>query len=269
MKKLIFLCLMMLLCLPLAAYGAGVGGPSTNGQFKLSIGLDNDYVFNRDMKLKSISVPVEENGNGNGNGTPGCEIKNMYRTMLNVGFGIFDFLDVYVKLGAADYKFKSDLYDPLTGTYEGELKANTKWGFAYGAGLKGAYTFNNGPVKGLIIGGDVQYLRHKQKYRDKFTDAVTSEVFPSKGKVTLQEWQVGPFVGYKIMNFIPYVGVKYSDVRLKFKAEDVAYKSKFKADDHFGVFVGLTYEVIPQLKLNLEGRFIDETGFNFNVIFKF
>ena len=115
----------------------------------------------------------------------------------------------------------------------------------------------------------MQYLRHKQKYRDKFTDAVTSEVFPSKGKVTLQEWQVGPFVGYKTMNFTPYAGVKYSDVRLKFKAEDVAYKSKFKADDHFGAFVGLTYEVIPQLKLNLEGRFIDETALNFNVIFKF
>ena len=54
MKKLSLLSLMMLLCLPLAAYGAGIGGPATNGQFKLGIGWDNDYVFNRDMKLQSF-----------------------------------------------------------------------------------------------------------------------------------------------------------------------------------------------------------------------
>jgi hypothetical protein len=54
MKKLNLLSLMMLFCLPLAAYGAGIGGPATNGQFKLGIGWDNDYVFNRDMKLKSF-----------------------------------------------------------------------------------------------------------------------------------------------------------------------------------------------------------------------
>ena len=35
----------------------------------------------------------------------------MYRSMLNVSFGVFDFLDVYVKLGVADYKFKADLID--------------------------------------------------------------------------------------------------------------------------------------------------------------
>jgi hypothetical protein len=63
------------------------------------------------------------------------------------------------------------------------------------------------------------------------------------------------------------VGVKYSDVRLKFNQEDGT--QKFKADDHVGAFVGLTYDILPQLKLNLEGRFIDETGMNLNVIFKF
>jgi hypothetical protein len=54
MKKLILLSLMTLLCLPLTVYAAGIGGPATNGQFKLGIGWDNDYVFNRDMKLKSF-----------------------------------------------------------------------------------------------------------------------------------------------------------------------------------------------------------------------
>jgi len=160
----------------------------------------------------------------------------------------------------ADYKFKTDLIDQF-GSPVGDATVNTKWGFAYGGGLKGAYTFKNG----LLVGADVQYLRHRQRYRARSTDDTGEDT--STGKVTLQEWQFGPFVGYKIMNFTPYAGVKYSDVRLKIKGEEETIK--FKADDHFGAFVGLTYEVIPQLRLNLEGRFIDETALNFNVIFKF
>lgn len=193
----------------------------------------------------------------------------MYRPMLNIAFGVFDFLDVYVNLGGADYEFKSDIYDPSTGALNGRLEAKTKWGFAYGAGLKATYTFKNGPVKDLIIGADVQYLRHKQTYEDKLTDISTFEEFTSRGKATLQEWQVGSFMGYKISKFTPYIGVKYSDVRLEFKADDADYESTFKADDKVGGFAGLTYEMTPQLKLNLEGRFIEETGMTFNLIFRF
>jgi hypothetical protein len=54
MKKLVFVVLVLFLCPPLPAYAIGIGSPTTNGQFKLGIGWDNDYVFNRDLKLKSF-----------------------------------------------------------------------------------------------------------------------------------------------------------------------------------------------------------------------
>jgi hypothetical protein len=54
MKKFVFVVLAVFLCLPLAAYAIGIGSPTTNGQFKLGIGWDNDYVFNRDVELKSF-----------------------------------------------------------------------------------------------------------------------------------------------------------------------------------------------------------------------
>jgi opacity protein-like surface antigen len=260
MKKLILLSSMMLLCLPLAAYGAGIGGPTTGGQFKFNIGLEQDVVVDRDFKPTSIVVPVIIDNQTVGD----CDIRHMYRTMLNFSFGVFDFLDVYVKLGGAGFKFRTDFEDQF-GNPEGNAVVHTKMGFAYGGGLKGAYEFKEGPLKGLLIGADAQYLRHRQRYHAM----IDSIMGPSDatGHVTLQEWQAGPFVGYKIMNFLPYVGVKYSDVRLKFK--EAGETTKFKAEDHVGTFVGLTYDVIPQLKLNLEGRFIDEYGVNFNVIFKF
>ncbi len=258
MKKLILLSLIMVLCLPLTVYAAGIGGPPTGGQFKFNIGMDQDVVFDRDLKPSNIVVmmPLDV--------AVTCDIKKMYRSMLNVSFGVFDFLDVYVKLGVADYKFKADLINNF-GFPLGDATLNSKWGFAYGGGLKGAYMFKDGPVKGLIIGADAQYLRHKQRYHAMIDSLMGPSDFT--GKATFQEWQFGPFVGYKIMNFLPYVGVKYSDVRLKFNQEGET--QKFKADDHVGALVGLTYDLIPQVKLNLEGRFIDETALNFNVIFKF
>jgi len=258
MKKLILVSLMLLLGLPLAAYSAPVGGPPTGG---LNFSLSQDYINQRELKPTPVVNVI-----GSFNGTqPGCNIRNMYRTMLQVGYGFFDFLEVYIKLGGAGYRFRADIEDTF-GFPVGQAVAHTRMGFAYGVGVKGAYEFKDGPVKGLLIGADAQYLRQRNRYHAMIIDDVGPD--SDSGHITLQEWQFGPFVGYRIMNFLPYVGVKYSDVRLKFSGG--GENTKFKADDHFGTFVGLTYDIIPRkVMLNLEGRFIDETGVNFNVIYKF
>jgi len=258
MKKVIFLSLMMLLALPFAAYAAPVGGPPVQG---LNIGMGQDFIGERDFKPTPVML-LEPRGTI---GTGGCHIRHMYRTMLQVGYGLFDFLEVYVKLGGAGFKFRTDIEDQL-GNPVGDAVVHTKMGFAYGGGVKAAYEFKNGPVKGLLIGADAQYLRHTQRYHAMTMDDVGPG--SDSGNVTLQEWQIGPFVGYRIMNFLPYVGMKYSQVTLKFSGG--GDYTRFRADDHFGGFVGLTYDIVPRkLMLNVEGRFIDETGINCNVIYKF
>jgi len=258
MKKVILLSLMMLLGLPLAAYAAGVGGPPIQG---LTIGFGQDFESGRDMKPTPIVLPVVRGTITSG----GCHIRHWYRTMLHVGYGLFDFLEVYVKLGGAGFKFRTDIEDQL-GNPVADATVHTKMGFAYGGGVKAAYEFKDGPVKGLLIGADAQYLRHTQRYHTMINSVMGPD--SDSGNVTLQEWQIGPFVGYRIMNFLPYVGMKYSDVRLRFSGG--GENTKFRADDHFGGFVGLTYDIVPRkLMLNVEGRFIDETGINCNVIYKF
>ena len=258
MKKLIVLSLMMLLGLPLAAYAAGSGGPPIPG---LTIGFGVDFESGRLMNPTPVVLPAV----GGTIGTGGCHIRHWYRTMLQVGYGLFDFLEVYVKLGGAGFKFRTDIEDTL-GNPVGDAVVHTKMGFAYGGGVKAAYEFKDGPVKGLLVGADAQYLRHRQRYHVMTMDDVGPD--SGSGNVTLQEWQIGPFVGYRIMNFLPYVGMKYSQVTLNFSGG--GENNKFKANDHIGGFVGLTYDIIPRkLMLNVEGRFIDETGFNCNVIYKF
>jgi opacity protein-like surface antigen len=259
MKKIVFLALMVLFCSPLGAYAAGIGDPETQGQFKFGIGIDQEYVFKRDLEFKSSSPTLFP-----GLGITNIEVKKMYRSMIKGSFGLFDFLDIYVKLGAADYKFKSDI--EYLGAIVEDFKYNTKWAFAYGGGLKGAYAFKNG----LLIGGDLQYLRHKNKIRGLYTDPATgADILSITGKATFQEWQVAPYVGIKIGNFTPYLGAKYSDVRIKAKHDEEGYTLKYKADDNVGAFVGISYKIMEKLKLNLEGRFIDETALSFGLTYKF
>jgi opacity protein-like surface antigen len=258
MKKLIFLSLILLLGLPFAAYSAPVGGPPTGG---LNISLGQDFVVDRNMKPTPVSIEtITIDGT-----QPDCKIRHMYRTMLQVGYGLFDFLEVYVKLGGAGFKFRTDVEDQF-GFPVGDAVVHTKMGFAYGGGVKAAYEFKDGGAKGLVVGADAQYLRHTQRYHAMIIDDTGPD--SDSGKMTLQEWQIGPFVGYRIMNFLPYVGMKYSHVWLHVSGG--GENNTFKADDHFGGFVGLTYDIIPRkLMLNVEGRFIDEYGINANVIFKF
>jgi hypothetical protein len=257
MKKLILLCVAVFLCTPFSVYAISIGDPKTNGQFKFGIGLDQEFLFDRDLDHKSIKPPLAA-----GQVLVDNKITELSRTMITGSFGIFDFLDIYVKLGAVDYEFESDSF--TLGTFDGDIHGESERGFAYGGGLKGAYTFKNG----LLIGGDLQYVRQKQDARVTFTAPGGAGVTDT-GKVTLEEWHVAPFVGLKIGDFIPYAGVKYSDLKLKARGEIFIQESKLEADDHLGTFIGLTYGGIDKLKLYLEGRFIDETAFSFGLTYRF
>ncbi|MCX5701358.1 MAG: outer membrane beta-barrel protein [Candidatus Omnitrophica bacterium] len=277
MKKIILLSLITLLCLPLAVYAASIGGAETQGKGKLAIGLDQEFVFDRDMK--DTGATVEGGEDVTIAGTAKTEIDNMYRTMVKASYGLFENLDIYVKLGTADFKAtskQSGTWDDGedTGTWNASEEFNSNNALAYGFGMKGTYSLEND----WIIGCEAQYLRHKH---DKMKMAGSMNVYDDVGDLiadesgtdsweadtTIQEWQVAPYIAKKIGDFIPYLGVKYSDLRANYKDEDG--KLKLKADDNFGVFVGTDYKIGENWKLNLEGRFVDETAMSVGATYKF
>lgn len=261
MKKIIFLCLALLLCLPLVSYAASIGGAETQGKGKVAVGLDQEFVFDRDLKFDKASW-----GELGANETVKMEIDSIYCTMVKASYGVLDNLDVYVKLGTADYKSKG------VWTGHGEEWHDTMKGknaFAYGFGAKGTYNLKDD----WIIGADLQYLRHKNKYSGSSYDALNpTDTDTWHGKATFQEWQIAPYVAKKIGNFVPYLGIKYSDLRIKEKSSDDDGDEgwmRLKADDNVGVFVGTDYKIADNWKLNLEGRFVDETAISFGVTYKF
>lgn len=279
MKKLFVLTLMFLLCLSLASYAASIGGAETQGKGKFSIGVDQEFVFDKDGK---DVTRVVTDGTVTEDWKIKTEVDKMYRTMVEASYGLLDNLDVYVRLGTAkpDYKEKVDgtwtdsagVPPEDKGTFTGTAKYKGDNAFAYGFGMKGTYDLKND----WLVGCDVQYLRHKNDYKASSSlvvyDDNGAQIFEEagewKGKTTFYEWHVAPYVAKKLGNFVPYLGVRYSDARLEDK-DEWGTKTKIKADNNVGVFLGTDYKLGDSWKINLEGRFIDETAMSFGATYRF
>jgi len=314
MKRIILLGLVVFLCLPVVVYAASMGGVETQGQGKFAIGMDQEFVFDKDYKDVTLgdASAYDYTGTILINGEPTdlhiigavgeskskLELNNMSRSMIKLSYGVLDNLDIFVRLGEANFKEKikgeaSDsgtFDDPISGnsgTYTGIVE-NTgtftgKSALAWGLGAKGVYPFENG----WFLGIQAQYLTHRNSLKNKMAekesgtavvtagpDTGTTATFESAGeeyqwnaKATVQEWQIAPYVAKKLGNFIPYLGVKYSDQRINYKDEDM--KMKMKATDNFGVFLGTDYKIGKNFSLNIEGRFIDETAMSVGATYRF
>ena len=332
MKKIVLLFLAFVLIIPAISYAASISGAetilsgSTNkpGFFslkRLSIGVDNDYVFGRDLKVTNWAKDYVSTGFIPGGGWARQlhtqdigtytkpKIDRLYRTTAKINYALFKNLDIFVKLGSANLKLRDE---GLRGSFNntlvvtgfpfapttillnnGDLDYDTDNVFVWGVGFKAIYNL----AKDWLIGIDAQYLRHKHDYDAASLETVTiiggpgnNAIYESwSGTLTLYEWQIAPYLAKKVGKFTPYLGVKYSDLRIKDQSQvgykyyitiitsnspfiDVGssnYTKKYKAIDHVGPFVGLDYNIGKHWKLNIEGRFVDETAISGNISYKF
>ncbi|MBU4376692.1 MAG: outer membrane beta-barrel protein [Candidatus Omnitrophica bacterium] len=260
MKRLILLGIVLFLCLPMAVYAASIGGAETQKKGEFAVSLDSAFIFDRDLKFKSAS------GLGATQTIKNTEIDKGYQIMLKPSYGLFDNLDVYAKLGIADYEVNADNYVGNAKYADDKIDSDTN--FAYGFGLKGTYELGND----WLIGCDFQYLR--SKHEAKVTEAVVggSSSSATYKKRVIQEWHIAPYIAKRIDDLTPYLGVRYSDMELEIKSPSESGWTddhKYEADDNVGVFLGTDYKISENLTLNLEGRFVDETAMSFACTYKF
>ena len=106
------------------------------------------------------------------------------------------------------------------------------------------------------------------RYRQAHLDVEDANQSPS---YEFSEWQAALAVAYQIEQFIPYVGVKYSDAAGDATAtlNGTAYKIDFENDDNVGIFVGGDYLIDDSVMINLEGRFIDESALSAGATIRF
>ncbi len=251
MRKKVFLVLGVFFLFPVVCFAAAIGGTETVGKGEWSIGLEQEVVFERNMENASLS----------GGQRVELEIDKAYRTMAKISYGLMDNMDMYIKLGTSEFEVDQKVFSP---DESGEKDSKTD--FAYGAGLK----WNMPLKKGCFLGVDAQYLRHRNKYT--YTNTSTAVYDVQEDKLTLQQWHVASYIGKKMGKFVPYLGVRYSDARLKSEGQSTWVAPcnwKSEAEDNVGIFVGTDVKLADNWTLNVEGRFIDETAMSVGSSFKF
>jgi opacity protein-like surface antigen len=254
-----------------SAFCAGVGGPGTSEQ-GISIGLEQDCIFDRDLQSQDVSYfegPAELSG------TLKYQVKDLGRTMLKIGWQMSKYLNVYAKLGMTNSGGKlsstvsGDWTDGINnGTFDGKEEDEGNSAFAGGMGLKLAFPLKNN----WIIGADAQYLAHQNDFSGKATlkvyddlgNLLGEETGTTKGTATIYEWHIAPFVAKSFGKFVPYAGVKYSDMLVTPEGMET-----IKAKTNLGGFVGADFNLSKNFTLNLEGRFADESAMSMAAVFTF
>jgi len=246
------------------AQAASVGSPQTQGKGKIAVGAEWSYIFNRDLSFKKASRP-----SGHDTDQPlNFKISRGRNVVAKASYGLFDSLDIYIKLGAANYNLQGDVFVGDTRRV-GESLSSPGDSFLYGAGFKWARELK----KGWIIGCDAQYLTSNQKLDFSATNLISGAVSTATYlDCRMQEWHIAPYIAKKIANFTPYLGARYSDFRMDQSNPNDPNRWNnlvFGATYNVGVFTGLDWNLGKNFKLNVEGRFIDETAISAGLAYGF
>jgi len=183
-----------------------------------------------------------------------------------VALSLMDKFDIYALFGGisgTEYK----------GVVEGsDVTLSCKDNFLWGIGLNAiVYEWEK---EGIKLFADGNYREAQDIDLDTVTIDGTEyqkpDVIDTSAK--WQEWQVAFGVSKEFQYFIPYAGIKYSDVKAGAKATysgTVYNAGNTKSKDKVGPFVGVSLVPTKGVSIDLQGRFVDETAFSVIATLKF
>lgn len=265
MKRLgvLFICLAFILSTGIA-YAAPVGNiampkvlkkgliiKGEENRFGIVLEPEVDYIFDRHLKDQKDDTEYKFLG-----GKAGVVVGD--RAFL---YGICGFAD-------AEWKLKVS---------SNEVKWETDSDLAWGAG--GTLIIYAKEIvvreKGLFtIGVDGRFRRSEL---DVDTVVLDGKTYPLSGpyvtstKFKCDEWQVAVELTYQADRFIPYAGIKYSDVSGETAAtiSGKKYDKDLGADDNVGIFAGCDILIADSMSVYVEGRFVDETALSAGATIRF
>jgi opacity protein-like surface antigen len=170
------------------------------GKGKFSFEMQQEFEGDRDIKTKG-EVPPELLSIKR-------EIERERTTLLLMGYGLTEYLDLLAAIGGSQTKVLAD--------------GKFVWGGVVGLGFKAVYPL----PENWLVGASSQYLYHHDP--------------------VLQEWEVAGYLGRKFRKLTPYLGLRYSDLRVR------ARGLRWKAKENWGAFVGGSYKLTSNTSLRLE-----------------
>ncbi|MBU0633573.1 MAG: hypothetical protein KKA52_00750 [Candidatus Omnitrophica bacterium] len=192
---------------------------------------------------------------------------NFYGGQVGLTFSDrFDFYALFGGLSDAELK-NSDLGSDVTFEFEDKLM----WGLGLSA------IIHEWEDSGIQIFGDGNYRQSRNISVDAIViDGVryTKDQFTPGSSIEAKwdEWQVALGISKKFDYFIPYVGVKYSDIKTSAKAtvSGTSYQSDAaKSKGKVGPFIGVSILPMKGVSIDLGGRFVDETAFSAKATIRF
>jgi hypothetical protein len=209
------------------------------------IGYEGNFVS--DAKLKQItasSARVDNFGINCNSGSLTLNIKNIF--------------DAFGTLGASRVNANWRISPPAGGLFR--IETETRYHFSWMAGGRVVLWHNEKTALGL----SGRYYSTKPEI-----SWLTSNGLPlivRGGEMCYQEWQVAFGLSHQIGIFVPYFGIKYSDVRTEINnlPNGVIVSSAgtntitMKRKNHVGGFLGVTLTNGCKFLLNIEARLADE-----------
>lgn len=256
---------LLALLLPISIFCAPVGNPSAprlieegfwipeTSPVNIRAGYEGDFVA--DARMEQFA---ESDGR-----------VDSYKQESNCGtftFNIKDRVDVFTVLGSsrtcADWRFTTE-------DIAHRAQVETLYDFIWGVGARGIlYETCNAT---LGIGG-----RYEQCQYDNLWLTIDGAVQRVAGTfLHWREWQVDLDFSYRIDLFVPYIGIKYSNVRTRIGDFDTPISddglgiNQFKNRTPVGVFIGCSLSSGKYFMLNIEGRLIDEEAVTISGDFRF
>ncbi|MGE5308405.1 MAG: hypothetical protein ACM3OC_04925 [Deltaproteobacteria bacterium] len=179
-------------------------------------------------------------------------------------------------LGAWDlYGFGGWVHDPkLKNSQFGSnsVRFNFKDGAYYGGGANYLiYRFPEYYGLGLFVDGKYRQITDL-KTDTLEVNGVETTAFSDNKKTKWHDWQVAVGAAAKIYYIVPFAGAVYSETKLKTDVSaggNTFALSGSKNKDPVGGFAGLSIVPNDFVSIDLQGRFIDETGASASVNLKF
>ncbi len=234
---------------------------SWSDAISMRAGFYGDYVFNRHLNVRNAP-------------STGGQIER-FQLFTNAGylaFNLYDRVDIFSSVGTTNINLDGNLQTFLPGAPGTRISVESDADFSWSVGAR-AILFECGRA---TFGLEAQYFQTVPRINKVTLSSPTVSFYPDDLlNLRYQEYQVGAAASYRIWNFAPYLGIKWTQV-LGRSDEAIppallpgSPKYRLRNRFHTGYALGVSIVDSEKAMLTVEGRWPDEKAIYVNGQFRF
>jgi hypothetical protein len=160
---------------------------------------------------------------------------------IDLSYGLKSWLSLDGKLGIGDFTYRPD------NSYKIDYDTNFAGGYGFRIRVFQQERYN---LKGVLG------FQHVSLHPG------AENINNDKNEAILDDWQLSGLISKGFGFLTPYAGCKFSKCYLVHKVNEDTRKRRESDEPSLGIVLGADVSIRKDWKINLEGRFIDETAFS-------